>query len=178
MPKTTSNQIQIPPTVHDFILEKNKKFWLSKFIFNNTYITSVLEIFKQVSIEDNLDYLKAREVNLQDQAGDQFEMFKFLTTFFLTTVIRAKERGRTVPYFMQIIREALKKNVSLSLWLLESFNNQDIIKEFLIDCPVTDMKRFVAGLLKTAMQTVYKFEEESLREYNASIESGQVDFIL
>jgi len=97
-------------------------------------------------------------------------MFKFLTTFFLTTVIRAKERGRTVPYFMQIIREALKKNVSLSLWLLESFNNQDIIKEFLIDCPVTDMKRFVAGLLKTAMQTVYKFEEESLREYNASIE--------
>ena len=40
------------------------------------------------------------------------------------------------------------------------------------------MKRFVAGLIKTAMQTVYKFEEESVREYAASIESGQVDFAL
>jgi hypothetical protein len=88
-------------------LEKNKKFWLSKFIFNNTYITSVLDIFKQVAIEENQDYLSARKVNLQEQSGNQLEMFKFLTTFFLTTVIRAKERGRTVPYFMQIIREAL-----------------------------------------------------------------------
>jgi hypothetical protein len=86
-------------------------------------------------------------------------MFKFLTTFFLTTVVRAKDRGRTVPYFMQIIREALKRNVALSIWLLESFNNQDLIKEFLIDSPIPDMKRFVAGLIKTAMQTVYKYEE-------------------
>ena len=52
MPKTTSAQIQIPPSIHDFILEKNKKFWLSKFIFNNTYITSVLTIFNQITIEE------------------------------------------------------------------------------------------------------------------------------
>jgi hypothetical protein len=29
LPKTTSAQIQIPPAIHDVILEKNKKFWLS-----------------------------------------------------------------------------------------------------------------------------------------------------
>ena len=104
-------------------------------------------------------------------------MFKFLTTFFLTIVIRAKEKGRTVPFFMQMIREALKKNVALSVWLLESFNNQDIIKEFLIDCPITDMKRFVSGLLKTAMQTVYKFEEQSIEAYTISIITGVVDYI-
>jgi hypothetical protein len=39
------------------------------------------------------------------------------------------------------------------------------------------MKRFVAGLLKTAMQTVYKFEEESLANYIASIDTGVVDYI-
>jgi hypothetical protein len=39
------------------------------------------------------------------------------------------------------------------------------------------MKRFVAGLLKTAMQTVYKFEGESLSNYIASIDSGVVDYI-
>jgi hypothetical protein len=39
------------------------------------------------------------------------------------------------------------------------------------------MKRFVAGLLKTAMQTVYKFEEESLANYIASIDTGVVEYI-
>ena len=77
-------------------------------------------------------------------------MFKFLTTFFLTTVVRAKER-KSVPHFMKIIREALVKNVPLSVWLVETFSNQDLIKELLVDCPIPDMKRFVAGLIKTAM---------------------------
>jgi hypothetical protein len=63
---------------------------------------------------------------------------------------------------MKIIRVALKNNVALSIWFLEIFSNQDLIKELLVDCPIPDMKRFVAGLLKTAMQTVYKFEQESL----------------
>jgi hypothetical protein len=54
--------------------------------------------------------------------GSQLEQFKFLTTFFLTTVIRAKER-KAIPNFMRVIREALKKNVSLSIWLLETFSN-------------------------------------------------------
>ena len=62
--KSTSAKIQIPHAVHDFILEKNKKFWLSKFIFNHTYITSVLEIFRQVQVEEDLDYAAARKDNL------------------------------------------------------------------------------------------------------------------
>jgi len=64
------------------------------------------------------------------------------------------------------------------VWLLETFSNQDLIKEFLIDSPIPDMKRFVAGLLKTAMQTVYKFEAEAIQQYIASYESGIVDFVL
>jgi hypothetical protein len=68
--------------------------------------------------------------------------------------------------------------VALSIWLLESFSVQGVIRELLIDSPISDMKRFVAGLLKTAMQTVYKFEEESIKQYLASLESGIVDFVL
>ena len=64
--KASSAKIQIPHSVHDFILEKNKKFWLSKFIFNHTYITSVLDIFRQVTIEEDFDYLGARTANLQE----------------------------------------------------------------------------------------------------------------
>ena len=96
----------IPPMIHDTILEKNKKFWLSKYIFNKTYIDSVFNIFKDINIEIDDDYQKAREQDLQQLQGGQFEMFKFLTTFFLTSVIRAKER-KAVPSYMKIIREAL-----------------------------------------------------------------------
>lgn len=64
IPKTVTSQIQIPLNVHDSILEKNKKFWLSKFIFNKTYIDSVLNIFKDIKIQEDLDYESARETDL------------------------------------------------------------------------------------------------------------------
>jgi hypothetical protein len=149
---------------------------LSKFIFNRIYIDSVLNIFKEITILEDSDYTKAREADLQSLEGGQFEMFKFLTTFFLTTVIRAKER-KSVPSFMKIIREALNKNVGLSIWLLETFGNQDLIKELTIDCPIPDMKRFVAGLLRTAMQIVYKFEEKQIYDYCLSLDTDPIDYI-
>ena len=73
-----------------------------------------------------------------------------------------------------MIRKALKGNVKLSLWLLEVFTNQDIIREFLIDCPVHDMARFVSGLLKSAMQTVYQFEEQSIANYIKQMDSSRI----
>ena len=42
--------------IHDEILEKNKKFWLSKFIFNKQYIDNILHIFKEIKIEEDHDY--------------------------------------------------------------------------------------------------------------------------
>ena len=46
--------------IHDTALEENKKFWLSKFIFNKIYIDSVLNIFKDIVIEEDMDYTKAK----------------------------------------------------------------------------------------------------------------------
>jgi hypothetical protein len=47
----------------------------------------------------------------------------------------------------------------------------------MIDCPIPDMKRFVAGLLKTAMQTVYPHEAESIRTYCSVMDSNIIDHI-
>jgi len=44
-----------------------------------------------------------------------------------------------------------------------------MIKEFLFDCPVSDMSRFVAGLLSTAMKTVYPHEEQQILVYIESL---------
>jgi len=143
--------IQIPTYIHDAILEKNKKFWLSNFIFNRTFFDFILQMIKRVPIAENRDYKGARETNLQSsEVPLQFEIFRFFSTFFLTTIVRAKER-KLLPDFLVPLREALKKDVSLCVWLLETFSQMDLIKELLIDCAVNDMKRFIAGLIKTAM---------------------------
>jgi len=44
-----------------------------------------------------------------------------------------------------------------------------MIKEFLVDCPVQDMSRFVSGLLATAMQTIYSHEEQQIKAITENI---------
>ena len=89
--------------------------------------------------------------NLQgSESLDQFEAFKFVIAFFFTVALRSKDR-LVLPDYVALIRNALKSNIGLCLWLVETFSNQDFIKEFLIDCPIHDMARFTQGLLKTAM---------------------------
>lgn len=94
----------------------------------------------------------------------QLEVLKFLVTFTLTVAFRASSRTQ-IPYFVRMIKEALFKNMGLCLWLIETFSRQEIIKEFFIDNPISDMARFTAGLLKVAMKTLYAFEEESILKY-------------
>lgn len=85
------------------------------------------------------------------EKNPEYKAFKFVISFFLTVALRSKDRS-VLPDYLVTIRNALKKNIGLCLWLVETFSSQDFIKEFLLDCPVHDMSRFVAGLLKTAMQ--------------------------
>ena len=78
---------------------------------------------------------------------------------------------------MKHIREALKKNILLSVWLIETFSNQNLIKELLVDSPIPDMKRFVAGLLGTAMKSVYAYEKQSIADYANLSDVEQLNFI-
>ena len=71
---------------------------------------------------------------------------------------------------MKLIRNALKNSTPLSLWLLETFSSQELLIEFLIDCPIPDMKRFVGGLLRTAMRKVYEYENQQIKAYCSQIE--------
>ena len=59
----------------------------------------------------------------------------------------------------------MKKNVGLACWFVQTFCDPLITKELLIEACVPDMKRFVAGLLKTAMEVLYPFEEEELKKF-------------
>ena len=96
--------------------------------------------------------------------SDELEVLKYVVCFTLTVAFRAKARDQ-IPDFVRIIRSAMKKNVALSLWFCEVFSNQKIIKEFFLDCSIVDMARFTSGLLKTAMNTLYQYEEKGIQNY-------------
>jgi hypothetical protein len=61
-----------------------------------------------------------------------------------------------------MIRKVLQKNVACSIWLVEAMSHQDMIKEFFVECPINDMSRFMAGLIKTAMDCLYIHEKEKI----------------
>ena len=47
-----------------------------------------------------------------------------------------------------------------------------------MDCTIGDMSRFTAGLLKTAMQQIYKHEEEWIQRYIEQMDAGNIsDYI-
>jgi hypothetical protein len=50
LPTTVSTQIQITPTIHESILEKNRHYWTTKFIFNRHFIHQINEIFEKANI--------------------------------------------------------------------------------------------------------------------------------
>lgn len=51
LPRTVSTQIQMQPSIHESILEKNKRFWLLKFIFERTFLEQTFEIYKNFGSE-------------------------------------------------------------------------------------------------------------------------------
>jgi len=117
-------------------------------------------------------------MNLQEAADtsnpqtDEIEILKFFVTFSYTVAFRAQHRA-LIPNFVKMIRNVLRKNVACSIWLLEAMSHQEMLKEFFIECPIPDMARFAAGLLKTALETVYGHEREALAYYIDQLDKGK-----
>ena len=98
-----------------------------------------------------------------DYLAQNLEIYKFGIIFLFTTSLRAKNR-KELPKLLNHLRKGMKSNIYLNIWLLETFSNLDVIREFLVHCPVPDMRRFVAGIIKTAMQEIFPFERDEVNE--------------
>lgn len=160
---TDSAQMQIPADIYTEIQEKNSRFWLTKHIFNKQFMEMAYEVFSLKKMPVCLEYQKAKE-SPHDLSDPNLMTYKFIITFLLTVAQRSSARG-SIPSFIKIIRAALKNSVTLSLWLCETFSCQAIIREMLVECTVQDMSRFAAGLLNTAMQTLYQHEKRGILRY-------------
>ena len=95
----------------------------------------------------------------------QTEISKFVICFLLTVAFRAKSRTTILPDLLMKTKDLITNNIFVSYWLLETFSSMHMIEEFLLDCPVVDMRRFVVGLLRKALRELYLPEQDLIREY-------------
>ena len=157
--KTDDGKGNISSKILDEIKEDNLKYNMTKYIFDKEYSDFVIAILQELNHFENLNN-KAK-----------LEAAKFGILFLLTVPLRAKEREK-LPIFLKEIKILLRKSFELSQWFVQSFKNIKIIKEFLITCQVKDMKYFVVGLLKIALEVVSA--KESKLEYSIFLKESKL----
>jgi len=139
--------------------EDNFKFHTTKYIWDRDYGDYVYRLLEEVS----------KNKNLANPTNDIFEAAKFCTLFFMTVILRGQERAR-LPKFLKELKVIFRASPKICAWFLECFSFAEIIKEFLVDCPVKDMKYFVLGLIKISLYNVYQEQSElSLEEFEKGV---------
>jgi ubiquitin carboxyl-terminal hydrolase 9/24 len=168
----------------------NYQYWVSKVIFSNEYSEFIQDIVLNynpsnnfytnymITKNNNLDVFPMNRSNIQNlnlnealfvkltSAGDttnlnalNHTMFKWACSYFFSIIIRCKERSY-IPNFMDIIKANINYNSENALWLLEEFSNTDTISEFVVDCPIIDMRKITIGILYCAMIQAEKCEKD------------------
>jgi ubiquitin C-terminal hydrolase len=120
------------------VREDNERLWRCKSSFSAEY----------------LDFIH-HFVQLEHPA-----MPKFLISFMLTTLFRAKEKPK-LSSFVKKAKGLLQQDAGLSSWLLEVITVDPVLKELLLDCPVTEMRVLTVGLAALAASQVPAEEAEA-----------------
>lgn len=94
----------------------------------------------------------------------EFEIFKLITTFYLTVKQRASMK-ENIPEILDLIKAHLNKSLKACKWLIMQFSNNVILMEMLLQCPIPDMRKLCAGLVYCAMIKIYEEEKEYLDDY-------------
>ena len=147
--ETRSKIENISPKILEESKHENYKFHTTKSIWDEDYGDFVFRLLEQLS----------QKKDLADPTPAVFEAAKFCTLFFLTVVLRTNDRSK-LPRFLRELKNVFKLCIKLCSWFVECFTYPDIVKEFLVDCPIKDMKYFVTGLLKVAIKNAYSESKE------------------
>lgn len=141
------------------IKEDNYKFHVTKYLWDREYGDYVFKLLEQLN----------QKKDLANPTPELLETAKYCTLYFLTVQLRSRERSR-IPKFLKEFKALFKASPPLSTWLVKCFVYPDILKEFLIDCPILDMKYFVVGLLRVALKNAYtECKDLSPAEFEQSV---------
>ena len=113
---------------------ENERYWRSRNTFSPECFNFVVNLWQDF------------------QTNEQFNenLFKFVVNFYLTVVLRSKERSRAY----ELLRHVRKHiTPSLANWVLEVFTHEAVQKELLIECMVHEARRFIVVLLDLCAQS-------------------------
>ena len=98
------------------------------------------------------------EANQKIMSSINFEnfLFRFSALSFFTTIIRSRDKNM-ITNFMDIMKGYINKSHVNSDWLLEEFSHMDTLIEFLIECPIIEIKRLSTGLIYSALLKSYDY---------------------
>ncbi len=156
--------VKVPEALRKIIQQDNKKFWLTQYVFHPAYLSFVSDIIANSHVMEDNNYGAANECLSRAVTADSpVDVSQFAATFFLTTALRA-ENKELVPVLLRYLKDACAKNVRLCMWICRLFCHPEIVQEFLTDCPMDNVRRWVAGLLYSAMKPLYQLEKAAIHK--------------
>ena len=152
--------------IDDVIIFENKNRFFGSCIEN--YIRKgKIKMFKS-NKKNNLN---------KDNFNNKFnDYFQFLILYFFNVFIRAKGKscyGGTI----ELIKFCLNNNENCAKFLLEEFTNVNILVEFIINCPIGEIKKIIVGILYCAMineEQFYKGQISNLLIDNKKLENKKI----
>ena len=147
-------------------LENNlNEIRLNKFDSSLNYYLQLGKITLFKNENYNLKYEENKEKFL--------DYFKFLITYFFNIYIRSNEKY-CLGGIIELIKFCLNYNPFCSSYFIEEFMNINILTEYLVNCPIIEMKKIFVGLIFCAMINVnqsYIPQIKSLKEEREIIEN-------
>ena len=90
-------------------------------------------------------------------------MFKCILIYFFNVMIRAREKdylGGTVD----LIKYYINNYLFCADYFIEEFSNQNVLIEYMINCPSYDIKKLIVGIIYCAMINCIKTYERNMRQ--------------
>lgn len=93
--------------------------------------------------------------------SDNLAVGKFVVRCYLTVFLRARDKHRSQELFTAV-RKALEGSGALRTWVLELVSVEQVVREFLLECPEASMRRLVVTLVTDALRDTEEEEHRTL----------------
>jgi ubiquitin carboxyl-terminal hydrolase 9/24 len=141
-----SNRLVMVHNKNDSVNNSNKHTNNNKLVFSNICSDLLLETSLTSNSSDFLFIVKKE---------DESELFQFACSFFFNVLIRSKEKS-ALPAMLDILKSFINKESDHAEWLLEEFGNFEVINDYLVECPLLEIRKLIVGVLYASMIKSYK----------------------
>ncbi len=153
----------VPSQISNQILEQNITYWRDRSVFDGDYFQFVADLVSSVVSDENKEFRLPRDDELCPAVT------QLATRFVFETLSRAARKESLASFFV-LLRKLFSSSVPSCVWLLES-----LVKgtrwsfDFLLLCPVLEVRKSASNLFAMALNTVASFELAQLPDWSASL---------